>query len=239
MKRNIALILAGGTGQRLGNPLPKQYIEVEGRPIIAETLSAFEQHASVTDIVVVCQCEWMSFVEEIARKFRITKFRACLEGGATGFDSLISGVKGLPDMLGGLDEDAVVLVHDSVRPLVTQTIVGDNIAMCRTKGNAITGYAINEALLQIEADGVKGRDYTSRDRFRLAQTPHTFFLTDLRQMVDQAEKEGLQDVQSACVLAVKTKHVPLHAVPGSLYNFKITVLEDLDIYRALLSQKLL
>ena len=237
MKRNIALILAGGTGQRIGNPLPKQFIEVEGRPIIVETLSAFENNSAVTDIVVVCQKEWMNFVEELSKEYNITKYRTCAQGVTTGYDSLRAGVNGLLELCGDDVKNTVVLVHDSVRPLVPQTVISANIAMCRTKGNAISSFTINEALLNVDDEGVMGEKYSSREAYRLAQTPHTFFLGELREMIDEADAKGLKNVQSACVLAVQTGHTPLNVVPGSLYNFKITVKEDLEMYRDILNNK--
>lgn len=214
----VALILAGGTGQRLGTSVPKQFIEVNGRSILHHTLQAFEGH--VDHILVVCHDEWVKFVGP---------YTTC-RAGHTGFESLCSGIAALSDY----PDETLVAVHDAVRPLVTTEVICANLQVARACGNAIASVEVYETLLSApEGDGVV-RSMKRREGVFRAQTPQTFCLGALRKMISDAHRLCIVDAQSACVLAQQLGY-ELHLSPGDLRNFKITTPSDLKLYEALIS----
>lgn len=218
----IALILAGGTGQRFGSDVPKQFVNVGGRSVLQHTLEAFR--GRVDKIVVVCEEKWSENV--LADFVEITTAPA----GLTGFESLCSGVSSLHDVA----DETLVMVHDAVRPLVSAAIIDDNLSVARRCGNAITSVETYETLFNVpEGDGVV-RSMTRRDGVFRAQTPQTFTLGALRKMISEARRLCILDAQSVCVLAHQLGY-ELHLSKGDLRNFKITTPSDLDLYKALLN----
>lgn len=214
----VAIILAGGAGQRFGQPIPKQFIEIGGKSILHHTLEAFE--GMVDNVVVVCQDEWREYVGNFPTA----------TGGATGFESLCSGIEALCNYA----DDTLVVVHDAVRPLVTAEVILQNIAVARKYGNAVAAVEVYETLFSApEGDGTV-RAMTRREGIFRAQTPQTFALGTLRKMIEEARRRCIVDAQSACVLAQQLGY-ELHLSPGDLRNFKITTPQDLSLYEALSS----
>lgn len=215
--RVIALILSGGTGARLHSERPKQYVEVCGEMVIQRTLKAFR--GRVDDILVVCQDEWRECVD--------ADCRTCA-AGATGFDSLRNGINALADE----PADTLVMIHDAVRPLVSAEVIEDNLRVARERGNAIAVVSTYETLLQAP-DGETVRGMTRREGMYRAQTPQTFTLGTLRQMMQKAQERCVVEAQSACTLACQLGY-QLHLSKGDLRNFKITVPSDLELYETLI-----
>lgn len=227
--KHIALLLAGGKGYRMNANQPKQFMEVDGEMVILHTMRAFERHPLITDIYVVCAPEWAVEVENQARWGGISKFRTTVKGGETSFESIRHGIAALQEREAA---ESIVLVHDAVRPLVTQDIISRNIAVCLTHGNAITGLASHEAYMQTD-DGQKSSTYVARQELMRAQTPHTFPLHQLVQMMEQAEQQGILQSQSLFTLANELRHTPLFIAQGDMLNFKLTIPSDVLIYQAL------
>ncbi len=234
--RHIALLLAGGNGVRMNTKRPKQFLQIDGESILLHTMRAFQRHPLIQDIYVVCADEWMVSVEQEAKEGGIRKFRSAIQGGVTGFDSLRNGIKALADT--AVDSSALVLVHDAVRPLITQDIISRNIAVCLTHGNAITALGSNEAFL-ISKDEKSSTEYIPREGILRAQTPHTFPLATLKQMMEQAKERGITHSQSLFTLANEVGFTPLYIAQGDTLNFKITVPQDILIYQALKNAPLL
>lgn len=230
MQRTIALILAGGRGTRFNSMRPKQYIEVDGMPIISYTMRAFERHPDVTDIYVVCSPEWNSYVEAQAQNCGIEKFRSCISSGETSYCSMRNGINALAMM--GLDDDSMVMVHDAVRPLISQDTISNNIFACREYGNAITVIYSNEAYMKVSG-GVEATGFAMREEYMRAQTPHTFRLHSLRELMVQADTRGITYSQSLFTLANELGYAPLYIAMGDMLNFKITQPQDLKFFRAL------
>ena len=228
--RNIALVLAGGTGRRMGVSLPKQFMEIDGETVLLHTLRAFQQHPLIHDICLVCMPQWEHFVQQEARRGGISKLGSIVSAGETSYLSARYGIEHLAREVNV--PDAVVLVHDVVRPLITQDIISRNIAVCLTHGNAITALPSHEAYLRTQnsstVDGLLPREALMR-----AQTPHTFPLATLQQMLRMADERGIRDSQSIITLAGELGIAPLHIAQGDLRNFKITEQSDILIYRAL------
>lgn len=219
MKNNpavVALILAGGVGSRIHSECPKQYIEVEGERIIHHTLKAFR--GIVDDILVVCQDDWKDYLKG---------YDTCT-AGTTGYESLCNGI----EALSGISSDTLVMIHDAVRPLISRAVILDNLRVARQFGNAISACEIYETLF-CAPDAVSVQSMTRREGMYRAQTPHTFQLNTLRQMIKMAHERCIVDSQSACTLAAQLGF-ELHLSKGSLHNFKITTTEDLELYRTII-----
>lgn len=227
---NIALILAGGTGERMRASVPKQFMEIDGETVLLHTMKAFQQHPLIHEIYLVCMPEWESFVRNEAKKGGIGKLCGIISAGESCYASACNGIEHLAKTV--KEPDAIVLVHDAVRPLITQDIISRNIAVCLTHGNAITALQSHEAYL-VTQDGNTSDAFKPREGLMRAQTPHTFPLATLRQMMKQAKEQGISKSQSIFTLAGELGIAPLHIAQGDLRNFKITEQSDILIYRAL------
>ena len=227
---NIALILAGGTGERMHAVVPKQFMEIDGETVLLHTLKAFQQHPIIHEIYVVCTPEWEGFVRGEAELGGIDKLSGIVQAGESCYESACNGINHLSEVV--KESNTIVLVHDAVRPLVTQDIISRNIAVCLTHGNAITSLPSHEAYLKT-SDGNTSDGFVPREGLMRAQTPHTFPLATLRQMLKQAEEQGIKESQSIFTLAGELGISPLHIALGDLRNFKITEQSDILFYRAL------
>ena len=226
----IALLLAGGCGLRMHSLRPKQFIEIGDESILLHTMRAFERHPLVDGIYVVCAPEWSSYVQKQAAIGHIDKFCRTLPSGQTSHQSLINGIEGLKAE--GLSGDSIVMVHDGVRPFVSHEIITDNIQTCREKGNAVTATYGHESYIRTE-DGETAQGYIPRERLMRAQTPVTFFMKDLKNIVEQAQSKGVESSQSLFTLVNQIGWKPLHIVEGNILNFKITVPLELEMYSRL------
>jgi 2-C-methyl-D-erythritol 4-phosphate cytidylyltransferase len=227
---NIALILAGGTGERMHAVVPKQFMEIDGESVLLHTLKAFQQHPLIHEIYLVCMPEWASFVRDEAKKGGVDKLQGIVPAGESCYASACNGIEHLIKTF--KEDKAIVLVHDAVRPLITQDIISRNIAVCLTHGNAITALQSHEAYLVTE-DGNTSDAFKPREGLMRAQTPHTFPLATLRKMLELAKQQGIEKSQSIFTLAGELGIAPLHIALGDLRNFKITEQSDILIYRAL------
>lgn len=237
MNRNIALILAGGIGSRMRNAIPKQFVAVEGLTVLQHTMLAFQRHPLISAIYVVCAPQCQEDVKQQVLEAHVDKFSSCLEAGESAFLSARNGIL----QLGQREcEDSVVLIHDAVRPLISQNIITRNIEVCRSKGNAITGLASQESFMVLDSSAAQDEVLTSsqcilRENLLLAQTPHTFFLKDLLSMMHECDARGINYSQSIFTLANELGRVPLHVAEGEAINIKLTEPSDINLFRALLS----
>lgn len=229
---NIGLIIAGGSGNRMGQDIPKQFMHVDGAPIIIMTMQAFERHPDVDAIAVVCLKGWETVLQSYANQFSIKKLKWIFPGGETGMESIHNGIYGLKEA--GCDDEDLVLIHDSVRPLLSQEIISSNIAICKAYGYAITGIQCREAILESE-DGFTTTKSIPRDRLIRTQTPQTFRLGNIIQAHEEAKEKGISNSVASCTLIAElgTDRV-MHIVPGSEKNIKITTVEDLEMIKALM-----
>lgn len=228
---NIALILAGGTGERMHAIVPKQFMEIDGETVLLHTLRAFQRHPLIHEIYVVCMPEWETFLRQEAQTAGIAKLKGIAPAGENGHASARNGIAFLAEAVTS-HPDSIVLVHDAVRPLITQDIISRNIAVCLTHGNAITAMPSHEAYL-VTQDGNTSESFMPRESLMRAQTPHTFPLSTLCRMMDLAQEKGIETPQSIFTLAAQLGISSLHMALGDLRNFKITEQSDLLIYRAL------
>ena len=228
---NIALLIAGGAGHRMGQDIPKQFLHVDGCPIIIHTMQCFQKHPDIDAMAVVCLKGWETVLQAYANQFSITKLKWIFPGGSSGMESIHNGIYGLKNE--GCGDDDLVLIHDSVRPLLSQDIISSNIAICQAYGYAITGIQCREAILESE-DGFVSTTSIPRDTLIRTQTPQTFRLGNILDVHEEAKRKGIMDSVASCTLIAEVGGREMHIVPGSEKNIKITTVEDIEILKALM-----
>ncbi|KAI4443320.1 Ribitol-5-phosphate cytidylyltransferase [Schaedlerella arabinosiphila] len=229
---NVGLLIAGGAGNRMHQDIPKQFITVNERPVIVYTLDAFEKHPEIDAIGVVCIEGWEQVLWAYAKQFNITKLQYVVPGGKNGQDSIRSGVYELEKHLAPED---IVLIHDAIRPMVSAEIISDNIRVAREFGNAITVIPCAEAMMQTQ-DGVVSTGSYPRDRLKRTQTPQAFHIGDICDLHRRALEAGITNSVASCTLKIEMGE-QVYFSAGSEKNIKLTTVEDIDIFKALLAAK--
>lgn len=232
MDKRIAFITAGGHGERMHEQTPKQFLCLNNVPIIVYTLKKFEQSDSIDVILVICLNGWEEQLKEMAVKYNITKLVAVVEGGNNSQESISNGIRYLLD--NGYDGDDIVMVHESVRPFVTEKIISDNISTCLEKGNAVTVIRGNESYLFSE-NGISSDKHFLRESMYMVQTPQTFRLGVINKALKEAEEKGILS-QSLYILMSQLDYTPLYLVDGNRFNLKLTYPEDLRIFELIISE---
>lgn len=226
---NVALIIAGGSGERMHQDIPKQFLTVEDRPIVVYTMLAFQSHPEVDEIAVVCIEGWEQVLRAYAKQFKITKLRYIITGGQTGQASIRNGVWRLEKHC---DPDDIVLIHDAIRPLVSADIISDCIVKTRQYGCAISAIPCTEAMMQTE-DGFVSTGSYPRDKLKRTQTPQGFRLGQICALHRKALQAGITNSVASCTLMAELGY-PVYFSAGSEKNIKLTTPEDIDMFKALL-----
>lgn len=230
---NIALIIAGGSGARMRQSIPKQFINVYDKPIIIYTLEVFQKHPSIDAIEVVCLNGWLDILSAYAKQFEISKLENIVVGGPNGQTSIRNGLYDIADR--HRDKDDIVLIHDAIRPMVSADIISDSIRVCKEYGNAITAVPCTSAMLKT-TDLTSSEEQVPRKNLRCSQTPQTFFLQEILAAHKEALKKGITNSVASCTLYIELgKKIYMSA--GSEKNLKITTTEDIEIFMALLHAK--
>ena len=229
---NVGLIIAGGTGNRMRQDIPKQFLTVNERPVIIYTLEAFEKHPEINAIAVVCLEGWEQALRAYAKQFNISKLKYVVPGGKNGQDSIRNG---LYELERHFSPDDIVLIHDAIRPMLSADIISDNIRVTREHGNAVTVIPCAEAMLQTQ-DGFVSTGSYPRDRLKRTQTPQTFRLGQICDLHRRALKAGITNSVASCTLMVEMGE-QVYFSAGSEKNIKLTTVEDIDIFKALLAAK--
>lgn len=229
---NIALIIAGGSGERMHQDIPKQFLSINDRPVIVYTLEAFEHHPEIDEIAVVCIEGWEQVLMAYARQFGITKLKSVIPGGDCGQASIRNGVYALEE---NHSKDDIILIHDAIRPLVSAEIISDCIRVTSIYGNAIAVIPCAEAMLTTDDEQVSTGSYP-RDGLKRTQTPQGFKLGDICDLHRRALDKGITGSIASCTLMIEMGQ-QVHFSIGSEKNVKLTTLEDIDIFKALLSAK--
>ena len=227
---NIAMIIAGGKGVRTHQDIPKQFINIHDRPVIVYTMQAFQKHPEIDAILVVCIDGWQEILWAYARQFNITKMRWVTAGGENGQQSIHNGLVELEKYCELSD---LVLIHDAIRPNVSQEIISNCIAECRLHGSAITVIPCAEAMLLRNENPNSSSKVISRDLLARTQTPQAFPLQKIVWAHEEAKKREITNSTASCTLMVELGE-EVHFCPGSEKNIKITTTEDLEIFKALL-----
>lgn len=229
---NIALLTAGGTGNRMGQDIPKQFMCIDNKPVIIYTMQAFQYSTDIDAMAVVCLPGWEVILQAYANQYNITKLRWIFQGGNSNQESIHNGLVGLKQA--GCKDDDIVLVHDGVRPLVSAQIIADNIATCRQWGYAVTGLTCKEAIMELRGDTVHEIDIP-RERLVRTQTPHTYPLGTLLEGHSKAQELNIGSTVASCTLFGALGVQDQHLVRGSEKNgLKLTSPEDVEIFKAML-----
>lgn len=230
---NIAMIIAGGKGSRMNQDLPKQFLNIHDKPVIVYTMQAFQRHPEIDAILIVCINGWQEILRAYANQFNISKLKWIVEGGNNGQASIYNGLAELKKHC--RDED-LVLIHDGIRPNVSQEIISGCIAQCRLHGSAVTVIPCAEAMLLRNDDRNSASALVARDMLARTQTPQAFPLGELIWAHDQAKRQGIDNSTATCTLMVELGK-QVYFCPGSEKNIKITTTEDIEIFKALLLAK--
>ncbi|MDY6030090.1 MAG: IspD/TarI family cytidylyltransferase [Acidaminococcaceae bacterium] len=230
---NIAIIFAGGTGQRMKtSSKPKQFLELYGKPIIVYTLEHFQSHYLVDGIVVVCIESWIQHCKELLRKYNISKVSCVVSGGSSGQESIFNGLKAAFELY---PDDSIVLIHDGVRPLINGQLITDDIECAKRKGSAITVSPAVETIILKQENGNVGAIF-DRTSCEMARAPQCFYLKEIYNIHLKARKEGKNNfIDSASLM--KYYGYELSTVVGPYENFKITTPADFYIFRAIIDAK--
>lgn len=229
---NLALIIAGGSGSRMHQSIPKQFLSVNERPVIIYTLEAFQKHADIDAIAVVCIEGWEQVLWAYAKQFNIDKLKYVVPGGKNGQDSIRNGVFELEKHYASED---IVLIHDSIRPMVSADIISDCIVKTKKFGCAIATIPCAEAMLQTE-DGLSSIGSYPRDHLKRTQTPQGFPLGKICDLHRRALEKGITNSVASCTLMIEMGE-QVHFSMGSEKNIKLTTVDDIDIFKALLLAK--
>lgn len=228
---NIAIIIAGGTGNRMGQDIPKQFINVYDKPVLIYTLESFQRHPQVDAIEVVCIDGWHDIVWAYAKQFNIDKLKWIVSGGDTGQESIRNGVYNLE---GKVSPDDIIIVHDGIRPLVDSSVLTDVINKAKQYGNAVTSMPYNEQIFVID-DEFSTTSYIPRETLRRVATPQAYRFDKLDEKYHEAfeKKIGIYGSAYANTMMVELGE-KLYFAAGSDKNIKLTTKDDLELFKAYL-----
>lgn len=231
---NIALIIAGGSGKRTLLDIPKQFINVNDKPIIIYTLESFQKHPDIHAIEVVCLDGWQEILKAYAAQFGITKLKWVATGGATGQESIRNGVFNLRDKV---EKDDIIILHDGIRPLVEEEVISDVIVKCKQYGNAVTSLPYNEQIFVIK-DESSTTQYIPRETLRRVQTPQAYNYSKLLWGYEEAFSKNIGITGSSYTNTMMVDlGETLYFAAGSDKNLKITTSDDIEIFKAMLQLK--
>ena len=228
---NTALIFAGGTGTRMNTKTkPKQFLELNGKPIIIHTIDIFEQHPDIDVIAVVCLESWIPYMKGLLERYHIEKVKFVVPGGETGQQSIRRGLDAIwADE--SVPKDSLVLIHDGVRPLINEEIISSCIECAKQYGNAITVTPAIETVITV-SDNDEVDKIVDRSKCRLARAPQTFRLCDIMEAHKRAVEDGALNMIDSAML-MSHYGATLHVVEGPVENIKITTPSDFYVFRAI------
>ena len=231
---NIAIIFAGGSGVRMGAGVPKQFLEINGKPILIHTLLLFQEHEEIDKIYLAVGEEYIPYAWHLAEEFRIDKLQEVVAGGETAQDSIYNALKKASQEN---PEDSIVLIHDGVRPMVDYTVISDNISSVQEYGSAITSTLCYETIL-LSKDGETVDSLPLRKESYAAQAPQSFYLKDILEAHEaiRTRESRYENMVDACTIYRALGKQP-HIVQGNRGNIKVTTPEDVYMLRALIQYK--
>ncbi len=227
---NVAILTAAGIGSRFGQDVPKQFLSIDDKPLIVYTMEKFQNHPEIDEIAVVCLEGWEDMLQAYAKQFGITKLRWVFKGGKTGMQSIQNAVFGLREELADND---VIIVQDGIRVNTSDRIISECICLTKSKGVAIASIPLAEAPYYLENGTVKELD---RDKLLRTQTPHGILYKKLIDIHEEANQKGITDTVATCTLLTQLGY-PIYFFNGAETNFKITTLDDIEMFKALLAAK--
>lgn len=227
--KNYLILLAGGVGKRMQSTIPKQFIEVENKPIIVYTLEKFQNNPLIEKIVIVCIKDWIGYVNNLVKKYNLSKVEWVIEGGATGHDSIRNGVFFLKDKIS--DEDYII-VHDAVRPVLPKKAIDEVIRVAHEKGNASSSIECHPPIVYTD-DHESGITDVDREHVMLTASPQAFKYSLALRCYLQAENENKHDFTFTSSLLIYCGE-RVYFAKGTSCNIKVTRKEDIALFQALL-----
>lgn len=225
--KNIAIIIAGGSGKRMGQDVPKQFLTINDKPIIIYTLENFQNNEHIDEIIVVCVDGWQHVLSAYAKQFGITKLARIVDGGESGQHSIMNGVNAAFEMY---PPDTCVVIHDGIRPLVDESVLNDVIEVCHKYGNGVTSLPYNEQIFVIH-DERSTKKYIPRETLRRVSTPQAYMLGKLHECYAEAVKRNVGFTASSYVNTMMVDlGETLYFAKGSDKNIKLTTRDDLQIF---------
>lgn len=230
---NIAVIFAGGSGQRMNTrSKPKQFLDIHGKPVIIYTLEIFQEHKDIDGIILVCIESWIEYTKKLINKYNLTKILDVIPGGKSGQESIFLGLKTAYEKY---DNESIVLIHDGVRPLINDEVITNCLDCVKQNGNAITISPAIETIFIKNEDGTVG-DILKRADCELAKAPQCFYLKDIYNAHIRSKKENKYDfIDSASMM--QYYGYKLYTVEGPAENIKITTPSDFYIFRAIMDAR--
>lgn len=223
---NIGIILAGGVGSRVGANRPKQFIMVEGKPVIAYTIEAYQEHSEIDAIEVVCHKDYKEYLKELVLQHKYNKVRWIAPGGKDFQESVMNGLNSLKKVV---KDDDIVAIHYGASPFVSQEIITDNLRVCKEKGNATS--ACQSYLLTGSNDGKQTNNWLNRDNILLLNCPHSFKYGYIQDVYKRAKEQGLlEKIEPHTTSLLYALGDPIYVSKGNQTNIKITTKEDLDLF---------
>lgn len=232
-KMNYAVVIAGGSGHRMGQDIPKQFINVYDKPVLIYTLEGFQRHPQIDAIVVICINGWENVVWAYAKQFNISKLKWIVPGGKSGQESIRNGVYALEKIA---KPDDIIVIHDGVRPLVDEAVLTDVLLVANKHGNAVTSMPYNEQIFVINKDDeTTTQKYIPRETLRRVSTPqaYRFDLLDSKYHEAFEKKIGIYGSSYTNTMMVELG-VTLHFAAGSDRNIKLTTKDNLEMFKAYL-----
>ncbi|WP_288300196.1 2-C-methyl-D-erythritol 4-phosphate cytidylyltransferase [uncultured Lactobacillus sp.] len=233
---NIAIIIAGGVGKRMGQSIPKQFINVNDKPVLIYTLESFQKHPQIDAIELVCVDGWQDVARAYIKQYGITKLKWIVTGGKTGQESIRNGVYNLE---GKVKDTDLIIIHDGVRPLVDSEVLTDVIVKGKKYGNAVTSMPYNEQIFVIDSkDETVTNKYIPRETLRRVSTPQAYSFKLLDDKYHEAFKKQIGIKGSAYTNTMMVDlGVKLHFAIGSDKNIKLTTKDNLDMFKAYLNME--
>lgn len=226
---NIGVIFAGGVGRRMNTKgKPKQFLEVHGKPIIVHTIDIFQNTEAIDAVVVVCVSDWLDYMNNLVERFNLTKVKAVVAGGETGQMSIFKGLEAAEQLA---TDDAVVLIHDGVRPLINEEVINANIQSVKETGSAVTSVRAKETVVLVN-NSSKISEVVDRTRSFIAKAPQSFYLSDILSVERDAISKGITDaIDSSTLMGMYNRELTI--VEGPYENIKITTPDDFYMFKAL------
>lgn len=225
---NIAVLLAGGVDPTFQMDIPKQFVNVYNKPIIVYTMQKFQNHPEIDAIMIACLKGWENMVQAYAKQFHIDKLKWIITGGLTGQDT---SKLAADELSKSCDDEDIVIIHDSIRPLVSDEIISDSIRVCKEKGMGISAVSSMDNVM-LTNDGESGLQSISRYAFRRIQTPQTYQLGNLRKFHAEAMEQKIRNENDTNNMVSKLG-VKVFLSKGSDLNIKINTVEDVEMFKAL------
>lgn len=229
---NIAVLLAAGVDPTFKMDIPKQFVNVNNRPIIVYTMQIFQNHPEIDAIMVACLKGWENMVSAYAKQFGIDKLKWVITGGTSGQQTSYLATK---ELMKTAKEDDIIIIHDAIRPLVSDEIISDSIQSCRKKGMGVAAVTSMDNVMLTD-DGLCGLRSISRYAFRRIQTPQTYRMGDLQEYHEEAVERGIENENDTNNMVSKLgRKVCLSK--GSDLNIKVNTVEDVEMFKALYNMK--